>query len=301
MKNYRAIGILSLVILGLQLAACSSMQKNNIASHANIEGQRTPANHSWNIYHWARTTSPVTLKVGDNLTTGSWKSLLGMTSADWNSPAAFGATSTPLLTAIVVGTSSLKRCQMVAGTTQVCNSKYGNNGWLGLASINISGEHITQGTAKMNDSYFSTATYNNPNEKLHVICQEVAHTFGLDHQSTDGSSQNSCMDYFSNTGVNATSVASTRPNAHDFDELNIIYAHVDSSTTLAASAARVPSSATVADTSDDPKSWGDFMKDQSDGQSAYYERQNQDGSKTLTHVFWTRETAKRCGNCDHRE
>jgi hypothetical protein len=32
------------------------------------------------------------------------------------------------------------------GTTQVCNGKYGNNGWLGLASISITGgTHITQG------------------------------------------------------------------------------------------------------------------------------------------------------------
>ena len=149
------------------------------------------------------------------------------------------------MTAIVAGQSN-KRCSMVAGTTQVCNGSYGNNGWLGLASINITGGvHITQGSAKMNDTYFNTATYNSPNEKRHVMCQEVAHTFGLDHQSTDGSSQNSCMDYFSNTGANATSTLSTRPNKHDFDELNTIYAHLDSTTTVSqatAASARRPTS-----------------------------------------------------------
>jgi len=46
------------------------------------------------------------------------------------------------------------------------------------------------------------------------------------------------MDYFSNTGVNAGSTASTTPNKHDFDELNIIYAHLDSTTTVAALTAR---------------------------------------------------------------
>src|SRR5262249_48946840 len=144
------------------------------------------------------------------------------------SPEVVGVPSTPLLTAIVAGQSN-KRCAMVLGTTQVCNGSYGKNGWLGLASINIvDGEHITRGSAKMNDTYFSTATYNNSNEKQHVVCQEMAHTFGLDHQSTDGSSLNTCMDYFSNTGVNATSTLSTKPNAHDFDELNIIYEHLDS-------------------------------------------------------------------------
>jgi hypothetical protein len=65
------------------------------------------------------------------------------------------------------------------------------------------------------------------------MCQEVAHTSGFDHQSTDGSSLNTCMDYFSNTGSNAGSTQSTRPNAHDFAELNIIYAHLDSTTTVA--------------------------------------------------------------------
>ena len=66
------------------------------------------------------------------------------------------------------------------------------------------------------------------------MCQEIAHTFGLDYQSTDRSSLNTCMDYFSNTGANANNTASTKPNQHDFDELNIIYAHLDSTTTVAA-------------------------------------------------------------------
>ena len=166
------------------------------------------ANHAWGNYHWARTANPFTLKLGDNMS-AAWKPLLSQTSSDWNSPALVGSTS-PLITAIVAGTAN-KQCRMVAGTTQVCNGSYGRNGWLGLATINISGSHITQGSAKMNDTYFSTATYNNPNEKLHVVCQEVAHTYGLGHQSEDGSSQNSCMDYFSNTGANATSTSASSP------------------------------------------------------------------------------------------
>ena len=99
---------------------------------------------------------------------------------------------------------------MVAGTTQVCNGTYGYNGWLGLATINVTPDkHITQGSAKMNDSYFNSSTYNNPNEREHVMCQEGGHTFGLDHQSTDGSAQNTCMDYFSTTGANASQAVLT--------------------------------------------------------------------------------------------
>src|SRR5437879_6138605 len=127
------------------------------------------ATHSWGGYHWARTSNPFTLKLGDNLTTADWKGHLSQTSQDWN------AGNSPVRTVVVAGTST-KRCKMVAGTTQVCNGAFGNNGWLGLATINLaSGSlHITQGSAKMNDTYFNTATYNNTNEREHVMCQEVA-------------------------------------------------------------------------------------------------------------------------------
>jgi hypothetical protein len=252
------------------------------------------ATHSWGGYHWARTTPQFTLKLGDHLTSADWRGHLAQTSSDWNSG------NSAVLTAIVAGQSkNARRCSMVAGTTQVCNDRYGRNGWLGLASINITGgTHITQGSAKMNDTYFDTATYNNPNERQHVMCQEVAHTFGLDHQSEDGSSQNSCMDYFSNTGANAGSTLSTKPNAHDFEELNIIYKHLDSTTTVAAMAALAASS--VSDVTDDPNSWGHRIRQSANGRSSTYERLNGDGSKTLTHVYWTIEAASNCPSCDHR-
>ena len=257
------------------------------------------ATHSWGGYHWARTTPQFTLKLGNNLTAADWNSHLAQSSSDWNSG------NSPVLTSIVAGTSN-RRCSMVAGTTQVCNSKYGSNGWLGLASINITGGvHITQGTAKMNDTYFSTATYNNPNEKLHVMCQEVAHTFGLDHQSTDGSSQNTCMDYFSNTGANAGSTQSTKPNAHDFQQLGIIYSHLDATSTVssfgAELAAVTPGQETAyVDITEDPNSWGQLVRQSAGGRSSIYERHNSDGSKTVTHVYWTLEAAAKCPTCDHR-
>ena len=252
----------------------------------------TSASHSWGGYHWARTTPQFTLKLGNNLTSTDWNGHLTQTSSDWNSG------NSAVITAIVAGQAT-KRCRMVAGTTQVCNGSYGNNGWLGLASINIASgtTHITQGSAKVNDTYFNTATYNNPNEREHVMCQEVAHTFGLDHQSTDGSSQNSCMDYFSNTGANAGSTLSTQPNQHDFDELNIIYAHLDASTTVAA---QTSPAASASDVTDDPNSWGQLVSQSPNGRSSTYQNANRDGSLTLTHVYWTIEAAAKCPGCDHR-
>lgn len=249
------------------------------------------ANHSWGGYHWARTANPFTLKIANNTTNG-WSTYFNTAVSDWNS-------STVMNLAPYFGTSS-KRCAMVAGTVQVCNGTYGNNGWLGLASINITGgTHITQGSAKMNDTYFNTAKYNNPNEKLHVMCQEVGHTFGLDHQSTDGSSQNSCMDYFSNTGANAGSTVSTHPNQHDYDELVTIYSHLDSSTTIAAGTTS-SKGRDATDVTEDPNSWGDFVSQSANGRSTTYERVHPDGSKTATHVLWTEEAAERCPGCDHR-
>ena len=256
------------------------------------------ANHAWGNYHWARTTPQFTLKLGDNLTISAWKARLTQSSGDWN------AGNTPVLTVVVPG-STTKTCKMVPGTTQVCNSTYGANGWLGLASININGDHITQGTAKMNDTYFNTATYNNVNEREHVMCQEVAHTFGLGHQSEDGSSQNSCMDYFSNTGAYANSTISTKPNSHDFAMLKDIYAHLDPTTTVASAPGPVTASQPGAehaevDITDKASSWNALVKQTANGRSSIYARQNQNGSVTLTHVYWTLEAAEGCASCDHR-
>jgi predicted Zn-dependent protease len=248
------------------------------------------ASHSWGGYHWARTSNPFTLKVGNNLT-ADWGSAFSKSVQNWNN-------STVLQLSPIAGTSN-KRCSMVSGTVQVCNGKYGNNGWLGLASINLASgtNHITQGSAKMNDTYFSTPTYNNANERLHVMCQEIGHTFGLDHQDTSGASLNTCMDYFSNTGPNAASTLSTTPNAHDYDELVTIYAHLDSTTTIGARAAAVAGRSEV---TNDPNTWGMLISQSANGRSSTYENVNNDGSKTVTHVYWTAEAADRCASCDHR-
>ena len=55
----------------------------------------THANHSWGGYHWARTSNPFTLKLGDNLT-APWDQSLATASADWS-------LSSVLDTTIVIG------------------------------------------------------------------------------------------------------------------------------------------------------------------------------------------------------
>jgi hypothetical protein len=184
------------------------------------------ANHSWNGYHWARTSNPFTISLGDNLT-ADWKSYLSTASSDWSK-------SNVMDTTVVAGLAR-GRCKGTSGRVEVCNDTYGNNGWLGVASIYVSGgTHITQGTVKINDTYFTLARYNNSAEKQHVVCQEVGHTFGLAHQDESGISLNTCMDYYQNTSSSDTK--STHPNQHDYDELATIYAHLDSSSTVGSSA-----------------------------------------------------------------
>lgn len=191
------------------------------------------AQHSWGSYHWARkTTGEFTLRIGNNMT-APWQSHFTTATADWGT----GAYGSPLRTAAVPGTAK-GSCRPVTGTVQVCNDRYGTNGWLGLAQIWLKGGHIYQGTAKMNDTYFDLPAYDLAPEKLHVVCQEIGHTFGLGHTSEDGSSQNTCMDYYRNSS--ATDWTSTRPNPHDYEMLKAMYAHADSTSTIATRAATTP-------------------------------------------------------------
>jgi hypothetical protein len=74
----------------------------------------------------------------------------------------------------------------------------------------------------MNDSY---SWYWTPEERNHVMCQEVGHTFGLGHQDESGASLKTCMDY-------STDPESQDPNAHDYEQLLLIYQHLDSYTTV---------------------------------------------------------------------
>ena len=145
------------------------------------------ATHSWGGYHWARQQDPFTVQLGNNLSS-SWQPYLQDASADWNTH--FSPWPTDLLTTIVPGQATNRQCRPTSGKVQVCNTAYGNNGWLGVAQIWVSGLHITQGNVKLNDTYFNTATYNTPAWRDLVTCQEIGHTFGLDHQDTNFSNTN---------------------------------------------------------------------------------------------------------------
>lgn len=230
------------------------------------------ADHSWGGYHWARTSNPFTLKLGDNVTS-AWDSYLATTSSDWSK-------STVLDTTIVAGSTTGRQCKATSGRVEVCNASYGNTGWLGIASISITGgTHITSSTVKLNDTYFNTAQYNTPAWRNMVTCQEVGHAFGLDHQDENFTNPNlgTCMDYTNDPSTNQ------HPNQHDYDQLVSIYSHLDSTTTVGASA---PTRGNKPLAGNDASGWGTLVEGSRASGHSTYVRDTGDGTRVVTFVTW---------------
>jgi hypothetical protein len=224
------------------------------------------ATHSWGGYHWARTANPFTVKLDDNVSS-TWDSYLNQASTDWSK-------STVLDTVVVHGSfGSTRNCAPTTGQVEVCNNTYGNNGWLGIASISVNGLHITKAYVKLNDTYFNTPTYNTSAWRALVTCQEVGHTFGLDHQDENFNNANlgTCMDYTNDPSTNQ------HPNQHDYDELQIIYSHLDSTNTT---------TLTVPEVGNSPASWGRLVSGSATHGAGVYVRDFGNGNMVITHVFW---------------
>jgi hypothetical protein len=218
------------------------------------------ASHRWGNYHWARTANPFTVEL-DNNVTSAWASYLSTASADWT-------TSSVLNTTVLSGSfGSRSSCTPTTGHVEVCNAAYGSTGWLGIASISVSGSHITSAYVKVNDTYFNQATYNTPAYRRLVMCQEVGHAFGLGHQDENQTNPNlgSCMDYTRNP---AGPPSNEHPNSHDYSLLQSIYSHTDSFSTTGIE------SASLAALNNSPSSWGRKVSgaNKTTGGVAVYER-----------------------------
>lgn len=260
----------------------------------------TSADHSWGGYHWARTSNPFTIKTGDNVS-AEWDPYLDEAISDWN-------VSTVLGLLEVAGGTNPKNCRPTTGRIEVCNSKYGNNGWLGIAQIWITGgEHITQAITKVNDTYFNTPTYNTPAWRRLVMCQELAHDFGLDHQDEtfDNPNLGSCMDYTNDPdggpgGASSNDPSNEHPNAHDYEQIEIIYQHTDSTTTVGqrVNNAAVPPAMNDLEL-DGPGQWGRLIRSSRNGRVQVYELDFGRGHKILTHVFWASSEERERGNSDN--
>lgn len=190
-----------------------------VAMAAVAFGAGLSADHSWGNYHWARTTSSFDLIIV-NSTTPDWDGYVTTAITDWTSSSVLNMVEDPNGST----DSKVRRsCSAPSGQVRICNLAYGFNGWLGVAGISVdTNGHIVSGYTKLNDSYFTTEKYNNDLWKQSVTCQELGHNVGLGHQDEDfnNTTLESCMDYQDPPHM--------YPNAHDYEQLETIYGHLDS-------------------------------------------------------------------------
>jgi hypothetical protein len=269
------------------------------------------ADHSWGNYHW-RSTQASSLVLGDNLGP-NWKgtdeldhnsdwcvaeprfSYLEAARCDWHY-------SDVLSISIAPGTTNRKNCKATDGRIEVCSERYGNNGWLGMAQIWTSGDHIIKAVAKLNDFYLDMSAYDQPKWRFFVMCHEVGHTLGLGHQDVDHYNTNvgTCMDYT----LDPDSEPSNRypgenETAHDFTQLSAIYSHTDEQETAGGpgkgngrgngKVVSVTGFEFATYVRDDPDDWGTAVAFTSKGQPRLFVKDLGEGEKRITHVLWTED------------
>lgn len=257
------------------------------------------ANHSWSTYHWVRTSNEITVPVIDN-TTGIWahRNHTGIAVADWN--------VSPYIEAPLVRGNADPACAIVRDEINVCNDDYGSVGWLGLARITISSGHITGGATLLNDYYFNQDRYNNDTWRQLVTCQEIGHDYGLGHQNENFSTDvtTSCMEYTSQPAGNEG------PDAHDYEQLALIYAHSEGGDTGDGGGGGKPGKGGGSGggkgggkgkkfgLGNTPKDWGRPTDYDGDGRPNVFVRE-MDGALVVTHVTWAIDEGPEGGDHHH--
>lgn len=255
------------------------------------------ASHAWSKYHWNMSTDQSTLvplELGNN-TSFDWYASLALASSEWN--------KSVLQNAIATGGSNAN-CDPTSGRVEVCNGLYGDNGWLGLASVWVKrgrSGHITQGVVQLNDTYFSLQQYNTSPWRNMVMCQELAHTFALTHQDEDFTNANlgSCNDYTNDPdGTIYGQMDNQYPNPHDYDMMVDIYAHLNSTDSGGNTGGKPgkcspwPSckngSAKMSKNIDhnNPSSWGRAVRQDARGKNSVFVKELKDGTSIITYVTW---------------
>lgn len=259
------------------------------------------ASHSWSTYHWQRTSSVISPPVITAIDQAKWGTYVTNAVGDWNGNDP-DQTYTDYIESPGPTASGLnpKTCKAQSGKILVCNAKYGFTGWLGIAQIWLSGGHIAQGITKLNDSYFNTATYNKPEWRALVACQEIGHDYGLGHQDEDFNNADveqpagsqSCMDYTNQPLGNET------PNGHDYEQLASMYSHSHSAFQALGPGQSRSNGLNNASGGDSPSEWGRAVHFDAQGRPDYFMMDLGGGRQKITHVFWTLEH-RGGGNNDH--
>jgi hypothetical protein len=169
------------------------------------------AGHAWLVngraVHWASTTNPVQIDLGDNLDDPVWDSQRYIPAWVWS----IGVVGSGQL-----GLSPYMRADTRAGglasnEVEMHDGFYGRNGWVGQATLNSidSQGHIRDATIQLNQSYSLSDS-----QKQATINHEVGHTLGLAHQA--------------GTVMCPVLCGIVNPVQHDFETVTFINAHTDS-------------------------------------------------------------------------
>ena len=271
---------LGLARVGALGAACAAVALGGAAM----------ANHSWGTYAWSYTGTPLSVPVVDN-TDLSWNGYVNKAVNDWNQSAVINA---PLQKG-----SADPACSMELNTIQVCNDNYGSTGWLGIATISLSGGKISAGSTKLNDYYFDQPNYNTYSWRQLVTCQEIGHDYGLGHQNENFNTDEttSCMEYTSWPADNES------PDQHDYDQLLTIYqGGGDGGGTKPGKGAgggngKGKNRVSLPNVGNTPATWGRPVGRLPNGVANKFEREV-NGVKFVTHVTWTLEYLEKHGNAD---
>jgi hypothetical protein len=242
-------------------------------------GTMAEAYNSWNGYHWditARDSIKYPLRIGDNVTQ-TWDATLAGASYDWNKSVVKNK---------VVSGASNSNCDPVLGRSEVCNSSYGDNGWLGLTQLWIAPgtSHITQATLKLNDTYFVMPEFNTNAWKIETLCHEMGHIYGLDHQDTDFNNANlgTCLDFTGDPdGTVAGQLSNLHPNQLDYDTIRYVYNHKHTKPRSGTAAVNFS-----AGSSNAVSDWGEPTGHKNNGKNTEFVKEFKDGSKIVTHVRW---------------
>ena len=199
------------------------------------------ARHQWSNYHWEFPLNGTSLTInvnncqdgtvrygyntGDHFSgpNADWYNVItdlggAIAVSDGSCPAGLSTPSKPLASFNSLGTAYDATDPNGQGTVNAFNADYGATGWVGVAIIELaqsSGDnHIVYGEAHLNDYYADIYNvYNDPLVMRKVQCQEVGHTFGLDHVKKDVSCMYSSMAFIGSAYT---------PNGHDGEMVNQI-------------------------------------------------------------------------------